>query len=74
MRRLKRGTLLSEIDQGQSLKLHKAGISVSNIARAIGRSYNCVRNYLASKIPYKHGGGSSPKLKERGHSRGMGWP
>ena len=45
--------------------MHKAGTSISDIARAFGRSYNCVRKYLARKGPYKHGSGSSPKLKDR---------
>ena len=45
--------------------MHKAETTVPDIARTIGRSYNCVRNYLEKKGPYKPCGGPSPKLKER---------
>ena len=44
--------------------MHMAETSVPDIARTVGRSYNCVRNYLEKKGPYKPCGGPSPKLKE----------
>ena len=51
--------------------MHKAGTSVSDIARAIGRSYVCVRKYLASKKPYETGGSIGQKPNWRKHRLGV---
>ena len=42
----KRGTLLSELEQGKILGMRETGATVTDIATAIGRSYNCVNNFL----------------------------
>ena len=47
------------------LVLQQCGKSVSEIAEALGRSYNCVANYIKREGPYKYGGGHPEKLNER---------
>ena len=53
----KRGTLLSELEQGKILGMRETGATVTDIATAIGRSYNCVNNFLSQNSAYVHAGG-----------------
>ena len=53
---LKRGTLLTDFKMGKITGLHEGGKSVTEIADALGRSYNCIENFLKQKIPYTNGG------------------
>ena len=50
---------------GKITGLHEDGKSVTEIADALGRSYNCIGNFLKRKRPYTHGGGHQEKLNER---------
>ena len=61
----KRGTLLSELEQGKILGMRETGATVTDIATAIGRSYNCVNNFLSRNRAYVHAGGPKKKLDER---------
>ena len=61
----KRGKLLTPFEMGKIAGLQQCGKSVSEIAEALGRSYNCVANYIKREGPYKHGGGYPEKLNER---------
>ena len=61
----KRGTLLTDFEMGKITGLHEDGKSVTEIADALGRSYNCIGNFLKRKRPYPHGGGHQEKLNER---------
>ena len=61
----KRGTLLTDFEMGKITGLHEDGKSVTEIADALGRSYNCIGNFLKRKRPYTHGGGHQEKLNER---------
>ena len=61
----KRGKSLPPFKMGKIAGLQQCGKSVSEIAEALGRSYNCVANYIKREGPYKHGGGYPEKLNER---------
>ena len=41
----KRGTLLSEFDQGKIIGMTESGRSISDISRHISRSYNCIKKF-----------------------------
>ena len=61
----KRGTLLTDFEMGKITGLQEDGKSFTEIADALGRSYNCIGNFLKQKRPYTHGGGHQEKLNER---------
>ena len=61
----KRGKLWTPFEMGKIAGLQQFGKSVSEIPEALGRSYNCVANYIKREGPYKHGGGYPEKLNER---------
>ena len=61
----KRGKFLTPFGMGKIAGLQQCGKSVSEIAEALGRSYNCVANYIKREGPYKHGGGYPENLNER---------
>ena len=48
----KRGTLLTDFEMGKITGSHEDGKSVTEIADALGRSYNCIGNFLKRKRPY----------------------
>ena len=50
---------------GRITGLQEGGKCVTEIAYAMGRSYNCVGNFFKRKRPYTHGGGHQEKLNER---------
>ena len=58
---LKRGTLLTDFKMRKIAGLHEGGKSVTEIADALGRSYNCIENFLKRKKPYTPGGGHQEK-------------
>ena len=57
----KRGTLLTDFEMGKITGLHEDGKSVTEIADALGRSYNCIGNFLNEKDRIQLGSRTRPK-------------
>ncbi|DAZ95766.1 TPA: hypothetical protein N0F65_010268 [Lagenidium giganteum] len=59
---MSRGTHLSEREKGAIDALHKEGVTIARIAKAVGRSPKAIRNYLRPRE-------ASSRAKRRGRPR-----
>ncbi|OAF66144.1 hypothetical protein A3Q56_06134 [Intoshia linei] len=61
----KRGNLLSEFEPGVIQSLTEKKVPTGQIADRLGRSYNCIKNYLLRSKTYTRGGGRPQLLDDR---------
>ena len=65
----KRGTILSQFEQGQISALLSQNKSVATIAKHLKRSHNCIKKFTLRNGPYILAGGPQPKLNAKSKRR-----